>query len=411
MLTPQQLLELVDTMQPVIDELNAWITKDMIRRLMARLERKEKLELTQTDVWQAKVYKDAGGHVEELKKQMARFTKLSDSEMRAIFLEAGIQAYEADRAVYDAAGRETVPLMQSKRMQRILEDTYQRTNGEIRNFTRTTAEQSQAKLIEVLDKAHIKVISGAASYTQAVKEAVDEIAASGQARVRYTDASGKTTKIDTLETAVLRAVRTGTAQASGNMAIEGMKEHDWDIILVSAHLGARYGDGGPNPGNHFWWQGKFYSLNGKTEGLPLFAETTGYGTGPGLSGWNCRHNFGPGDGINNPYKDYDSEENKKAYDLSQKQRRMESSIRKQKMRVLAYREAVDNCTDDEAKQALQDAYGKAALRLQRQNKAYNDFTTTNNLKKLSDRLRVTQWTRSEASRATAAARKAAASIK
>ena len=411
MLTPEQLLELVDTMQPVIDELNAWITKDMIRRLMARLERKEKLELTQTDVWQAKVYKDAGGHMEELQKQMARFTKLSEREIRAIFLEAGIQAYEADRAIYDAAGRETVPLRQSKRMQRILEDTYQRTNGEIRNFTRTTAEQSQAKLIEVLDKAHMKVISGASSYTQAVKEAVDEIAASGQARVRYTDANGRTTHIDTLETAVLRAVRTGTAQASGNMAIEGMKEHDWDIILVSAHLGARYGNGGQNPGNHFWWQGKFYSLNGKTEGLPPFKETTGYGTGPGLSGWNCRHSFGPGDGINNPYKDYDSEENKKAYDLSQRQRHMESSIRRQKMKVLAYREAVDNCTDAETKQAMQDAYDKAALRLQRQNKAYNDFTDANNLKKLYDRLRTAQWTRSEAARATAGARRAAARMK
>lgn len=410
MLTPEQLLEIVDTMQPVIDELNAWITKDMVRRLMARLSRKEKLELTQTDVWQAQVYKDAGGHMEELQRQMARFTKLSEREIQAIFLEAGLQAYEADRAVYEAAGLETKPLRQSKRMQRILEDTYQRTNGEIRNFTRTTANQSQTKLIEVLDKAHIKVVSGAASYAQAVKEAVDEIAATGQARVSYTDVNGQLTHVDTLETAVLRAVRTGTAQASGNMAIEGMKEHDWDIILVSAHLGARYGDGGPNPGNHFWWQGKFYSLNGKTEGLPPFKETTGYGTGPGLSGWNCRHSFGPGDGVNNPYKDYDSEENKRAYDLSQRQRRMESSIRRQKMKVLAYREAVDNCTDAEAKQALQDAYDKQALRLQRQNKAYNDFTTANNLKKLSDRLRVTQWTRSEAARATAGARRAAARI-
>jgi hypothetical protein len=410
MLTPQQLLELVDTMQPVIDELNAWITKDMVRRLMARLSRKEKLELTQTDVWQAEVYKDAGGHIEELQRQIARFTKLSEREIQAIFLEAGIQAYEADRAVYDAAGLETVPLRQSKRMLRILEDTYQRTNGEIRNFTRTTATQSQTKLIEVLDKAHMKVISGAASYTQAVQEAVDEIAASGQASVTYTDENGQLTHVDTLETAVLRAVRTGTAQASGNMAIEGMKEHDWDIILVSAHLGARYGNGGQNPGNHFWWQGKFYSLNGKTEGLLPFKETTGYGTGPGLSGWNCRHSFGPGDGVNNPYKDYDSEENKKAYDLSQRQRRMESSIRKQKMKVLAYREMVDKCPYADEKQALQDAYDKQALRLQRQNKAYNDFTTANNLKKLSDRLRVTQWTRSEAARATAGAKRAAARI-
>lgn len=411
MLTPQQLLEVVDTMQPVIDELNAWITKDMIRRLMARLERKEKLELTQTDVWQAKVYKDAGGHVEELQKQIAQFMKLSESEIQAIFLDAGIQAYEADCAIYEAAGLETVPLRQSRRMQQILEDTYQRTKGEIWNFTRTTANRSQAKLIEVLDKSHLKVISGATSYSQAVKEAVDEIAASGQARVTYTDDSGRITRIDTLETAVLRAVRTGTAQASGNMAIEGMKEHDWDIILVSAHLGARYGDGGENPGNHFWWQGKFYSLNGKTKDLLPFAETTGYGTGPGLSGWNCRHSFGPGDGLHNPYKDYDSEENKQAYDLSQRQRRMESAIRKTKMKVLAYQEALDNCTDAETKDVLQQAYDKQALRLQQQNKAYNAFTDANNLKKLSDRLRIAKWSRSEAARATAGARRAAARMK
>lgn len=35
----------------------------------------------------------------------------------------------------------------------------------------------------------------------------------------------------------------------------------WKIVLVSAHLGARTGDGGENFTNHFWWQGKFYRLD------------------------------------------------------------------------------------------------------------------------------------------------------
>lgn len=92
---------------------------------------------------------------------------------------------------------------------------------------------------------HFKVTSGAASYTQAVQEAVNSIVDT-QVRVNY-----PTGHTDTIETAVLRAVRTGVAQASGNMAVQGMEERDWDVILVSAHIGARYGDGGQNPGNHF----------------------------------------------------------------------------------------------------------------------------------------------------------------
>lgn len=401
MLTPQELLEVVETMQPILDELNTWITKDMIRRLMARLNRDEGLlQLTETDVNQAWIYQEAGGHLDALQQQIAQFTQASDAEVRAIFEGIGLRAYAADAAIYEAAGQLVVPLRQSPNMLRILTDTYRRTNGEIHNFTRTTANRSQQNFVKVLDTAHIKVMSGAQSYSAAVKEAVDELARS-QAEVRYP--SGHT---DTLETAVLRAVRTGMAQASGNMSIESMIEHDWDIILVSAHLGARYGDGGENPGNHFWWQGKFYSRTGKTPGLPLFAETTGYGTGEGLSGWNCRHSFGPGDGVHNPYKDYDAEENKKAFALSQKQRSMESAIRRTKQRIIGYREALSLCEDAETKARLQEAYDKEALSLQRQNAAYNEFCEKNNLKKLSDRLQIAKWSRSEAARASAGAKRA-----
>ena len=98
----------------------------------------------------------------------------------------------------------------------ILTDAYKRTNGEIHNFTRTTAKASQQRLVNVMDTAHIKVMTGAQSYTEAVKDAVNEIAKT-QTKVHY-----PTGHIDTIETAVLRAVRTGTAQASGNLAIQGM---------------------------------------------------------------------------------------------------------------------------------------------------------------------------------------------
>lgn len=400
MLTPQELLEIVDTLHPQLDTLNVWITKDLISRLMARLGRGEEFLLTGTDQWQLEVYKSAGGHYDALQQEIKRFTKKSDAEIRAIFEDAGIRAWEADEAFYVAHGLEPVSFMQSESMLRLLTDTYQRTNGEIHNFTRTTAQASQQRLIKVLDDAHFKVMTGAQSYTAAVKDAVNEIVGN-QTKVHYP--SGHT---DTIETAVLRAVRTGVGQASGNMAMQGMIERDWDLIRTSAHIGARYGDGGENPSNHFWWQGKLFSRTGKTPGYLLFEEATGYGTGEGLCGWNCRHSFGPGDPNHNPYADFDAEENKKVYDLSQKQRSAEARIRAAKLKVLGLREAIDGATDEAAKATLQDEYNKAALKLQKYNKAYTDFCESNNLMKLNDRISVAKWTRSEAAKATAAARKA-----
>lgn len=399
MLTPQQILELLDTLYPTIDQLNTWITKQLIRRLMARIGR-GKTYMTATDDWQLQVYQAGGGQLEAVQKQLAKWTKTSDAEIKKIFEDAGIKALAYDSNFYVEHGLEALELAQSESMIRLLEDTYQRTLGTVHNFTRTTAEASQQQLITVLDAAHMKVASGAASYSQAVRETVHEVATT-QTRVNY-----PTGHTDTIETAVFRAVRTGVAQAAGNMAVQGMEERDWDVVLVSAHLGARYGDGGQNPGNHSWWQGKFYSRKGRTPGLPLFIESTGYGTGEGLCGWNCRHSFGPGDLDHNPYKQYDDEENRKAYDLSQKQRSMERKIRNTKLRLVGYREAVDGAEDQEAKEGLTEDYNRTAALLERQNLAYNDFCKENNLKRLADRIEAATWTREDARRSIAAARAA-----
>lgn len=399
MLTPQQLLEIIDTLYPTIDELNTWITADIISRVMARIGRGQDAFLTATDDWQLQVYQAAGGHMEAVQQEIARWTKTSDAEIKRIFEDAGIKALAYDSDFYVAHGLEAINLAQSEGMIRLLEDTYQRTAGTVHNFTRTTAKASQQRLIKALDTAHMKVSSGATSYTQAVQEAVLSIV-DEQTKVVY-----PTGHTDTIETAVLRAVRTGVAQASGNMAIQAMEERDWDVVLVSAHIGARYGDGGENPGNHFWWQGKHYSRTGKTPGIPLFSET-GYGTGEGLCGWNCRHSFGPGDLRHNPYAQFDAEENKEAYDLSQKQRSMESRIRRTKLKMVGIRQAVESAEDTKVKATLEDEYTKAAKLLERQNLAYNSFCQDNNLKRLADRIQIAQWTRADAAKSIAAARAA-----
>lgn len=163
MLTPQELLEIIDTMYPLLDDLNSWITADLIKRIMERLGRGEKLILTPTDEWQLQVYQAAGGHFESIQMEIARFTKQTESEVKMIFEGAGIVAFDRDNEFYVSRGLSSKLLAQSEDMIQILTDTYQRTNAEIRNFTRTTARASQKRLVNVLDTAHFKVMSGATS--------------------------------------------------------------------------------------------------------------------------------------------------------------------------------------------------------------------------------------------------------
>lgn len=92
MLTPQQITELAETLYPALDDLNRWITLDMIQRFMARLGRGEDAVLSGTDQWQAEVYQAAGGHLEELQKKLKLFTKQSDAEIAAIFEDAAVKA-------------------------------------------------------------------------------------------------------------------------------------------------------------------------------------------------------------------------------------------------------------------------------------------------------------------------------
>lgn len=396
MLSPEDLLHLVETMYPHVDRLNAWITKDMIGRIMARLERGDALYLTPTDEWQSQVYKDAGGHYEALQTQISAFTGAAEKEIKAIFEEAGIKAWKNDNEVYMRNGYPSSGI--SDRMRSTLESMYRRTNGSMQNFTRTTAMASQERLIRLLDEAHLRVMSGAQSYTATVKDVVNDVC-EHQTTVRYP--SGH---IDNIETAVMRAVRTGVAQGAGDMTMQGMIERDYDLIRVSAHLGARYGDGGQNPGNHAWWQGGLYSRTGRTKDLPPFIATTGYGTGEGLCGWNCRHSFGPGDRDHNPYEDYNAQANKQAYDLSQTERRLEGRIRASKRKLLGLEMAISAAKDVDVKTAIQTEYDKTASRLQRQNAIYKEFCSKNGLKTFNERLQIAYWNRQQAARATAAAR-------
>jgi len=395
MITPEQFQEIGETLLPLLDELTEWITQDMIERFMIRFGRGEEKLLTGTDEWQAWVLKQAGGNLDEIQKALAKSTGKSQQEIAKIFKDSGIQAAKADA---EAAAVTFSGL--SPGMMAIITDAYERTVGEITNITRTTAGATNQTFIDICDAAYWKVRTGAQSYTAAMIEGIKEL---GQVQpiVRYP--SGHK---DTLEVAVLRCIRTGVAQSSGNMTIQQCKDMGWNHVLVSQHLGARVSDTDPIA-DHAGWQGKVYCIAGKDAQFDNLLDATGYPENPlGLCGYNCRHSFTPflpGVSRNNN-KPIDTEANRRAYELSQTQRAMERRIRAQKRKCAALHTAVKSCEDTAGKAKLQEKYAQSAKRLQDQNAAYTKFCADNDLKPYHERLAVAGWDHSAASTASAAAR-------
>lgn len=395
MITPEQFQEIGETLLPLLDELTEWITQDMIERFMIRFGRGEEKLLTGTDEWQAWVLKQAGGNLDEIQKALAKSTGKSQQEIAKIFKDSGIQAAKADA---EAAAVTFSGL--SPGMMVIITDAYERTVGEITNITRTTAGATNQTFIDICDAAYWKVRTGAQSYTAAMIEGIKEL---GQVQpiVRYP--SGHK---DTLEVAVLRCIRTGVAQSSGNMTIQQCKDMGWNHVLVSQHLGARVSDTDPIA-DHAGWQGKVYCIAGKDAQFDNLLDATGYPENPlGLCGYNCRHSFTPflpGVSRNNN-KPIDTEANRRAYELSQTQRAMERRIRAQKRKCAALHTAVKSCEDTAGKAKLQEKYAQSAKRLQDQNAAYTKFCADNDLKPYHERLAVAGWDHSAASTASAAAR-------
>lgn len=397
MLDPDYILKLSEQAEEVASQLHIDIIRRVIRRVMLRLQRKDDYLLTAIDKWQLETLQEAGFLREELVEEIAKATGRQVSEIKRAFEDAGVKTVAWDNAVYKAAGLSPDPLLNSPTLLALLDRGYRKTLQEWRNYTGTTATAAQQLFIQVCDQAYTQVATGSISYTQAVKEAVEKVARSGVV-VHYP--SGWR---DTIETATLRAVRTGVAQACADMTEARMEELDWDTVLTSAHLGARYGDGGENFTNHYWWQGKFYSRSGKDPRFPPLS-VCGQGEVQGLCGPNCRHSIGPGDGVNNPFEHFNSEENRKRYDLEEHQRELERRIRNTKRQVQGLKEAVDNA-DGATKPELERVYQKKARLLQKQNEDYNRFCAENDLKPLQDRLKIAGWGRKQAASATAAARK------
>lgn len=255
MLDPHCLQQIADGAENIASQLHEYIIRQIVDRMMIRIGRGGDYLLTSSDAWRIQVLQDSGYLLQDITAELAKCTKRQEKEIKAAMEEAGVKALEYDDKIYQAAGLSPMPLTQSPALIRLMERNYNATLGEWQNMTRSTAEAAQRLFLNECDFAYNKVMSGATSYSQAVREAVESVA-SGGVYVDYP--SGHR---DTIETATARAVRTGIAQACADITLARMREMECSLVLTSAHIGARTGSGGPDHTNHLYWQAGIYSVD------------------------------------------------------------------------------------------------------------------------------------------------------
>lgn len=247
MLDPNYLLHISEGGENIAEQLHSEIIRKMVYRIMLRIGRGEDYLLTATDRWQIQTLQEAGYLLEDIQKEIAKYTKLQQEEIKEAMEDAGVKALEYDDKIYQSVGLSPTPLTQSPELIRLMQRNYELTINTWKNFTDTFALASQQLFLAECDKAYTLVASGALSYTEAVREAINRIVSDGVV-VKYP--SGVETSI---EAATLRCVRTGISQMTAQVQLARAKEMGVDLCIVSSHLGARP--------SHAEWQGKIYSID------------------------------------------------------------------------------------------------------------------------------------------------------
>ena len=380
----------LDQMPDAFVQLWQQVEDDILRDVARRIGKMDKV--TAAANWQLWRYQQTEALRNDVVKLLAKYTGKSETAIRKLLLQAATEAMEREDAIYYHYDMEPTPFEESAALNNLLDAGARQTCGTWQNITATTANTVTGAFERTLDAAWLKVSTGAFDYKTAVKQAVDSLA-DDMPMVTYP--SGHK---DSIEVAARRAVLTGVNQTTGKLQVARMDEMGCEFVETTAHGGARP--------SHAEWQGRRFHRGGavdyKGRHYPDFEAATGYGTGAGLCGWNCRHTFFAvfpelGDPpqwtqeqlqeLNTRNIEYNGKKYT-AYEISQMQRARERNVRRWKKRYLAEDAAGLDATD-------------SAVRLKAARQSLAEFAQATGGRVDSARVSVPKFGRSEASRASA----------
>ena len=390
MLSPEYLEQLPTAMVQLFGQLEEDIIIDMARRIA------KTGTLTDTAEYQAYRLQELGAQRRYVMQRLSRITGKAKEELNAIFADAARTTLTYDNELFEQAGYSPAPLDENAQLQQLVWAYRKQTSELFFNLTQTTARTASKQFERALDRAAMQVTSGAFSYQQAIRTAVKSLAAKGVDTIVYRK-NGHITQVTSTEVAVRRAVLTGVNQMASHVQLANAEQLGCDLVQVTAHGGARP--------EHAEWQGGVYSISGRHPKYKKLSTATGYGTGDGLCGWNCRHNFFPffeglSDPANTAKQLWDMEhaavtyngEQIPLYEATQRQRSIERAIRRWKREYLAMEAAGQDTTE-------------AAVKLKKWRTIQADFCEKTGLRVDGFRGQVQGFGRSAASKAGWTARK------
>ena len=252
------------------------VIMDIVRRLSLAKE------ITRSADWQLYRVTQLRTYERDYKKLIQTFLGSTEKELDQMLREMLEKSYARDKRLYEAQGIPFVPLEENDQMLQLMDAVYRQTVDAAENITRTqiivirgptklTSETPVAYFQRKLNEATVEISTGVFDYNAAIKKTVSELASSG---IRVVEGDkGRRWSIDV---AARRAIMTGLAQLTGQVAQINAEKLGTDYFEVSAHPTARP--------SHAVWQGRVYSS-------AQLKTICGLGTGPGLCGWNCYHHY------------------------------------------------------------------------------------------------------------------------
>ena len=317
------------------------IMKDIVRRMKANNNL-----VTSSAAYQIQRLQQMGRSDEYIKKELQTFLKISEEEMKKVYIVETEKQYNKFEILYKKTGTGMIPFSDNAEMQSLIQATLVQTNNTFRNLTNTTgfAKKVGGKTIfssvaehywDTIDNALLGITTGAFDYNTAIKKAISDLTRSGLRMVDYE--SGRTYRVDS---AARTALMTGFSQITQGMNEQAADALGINTFEVSYHIGARP--------SHQEWQGRVYTYE-------ELENVCGLGQVTGLLGANCYHwyqpfiqgiserNYSDGELANMiatenkevPYKD-------KIYTIYtglQRQRKLELFMRKQREKIALLKEA------------------------------------------------------------------------
>lgn len=375
MLTADQITVLRESAGQIADPIIEYLLRDIAKRIA---HAGELTSTAQYQVWRAQ---QLGVSQREIKKEIRRLLKLSHKEIRRIFYQSAQSGYSLDVSRFPYV--QALPFQQNAALQQITAAAVELAQDDFSNIVQTIGFVNPLGKAEPLTQAYIsscdfafqKVVTGAASYTEAIRQATKYLADKGIRVIDYE--SGVHTS---LEAAVRRNIMGGLGLMQEKISQVTHDQLGCDGWEITAHA--------MSAPDHEPIQGKQYSDAAYTALNDSLRRRIGT--------LNCGHAAFPIIlGVNSPqYTPAELEkfrtDNEKGvtvdgvhytgYQATQMQRALERAIRRQKQRIM-----VDQSTGDQEKLA-QDKTKLTVL-----HKKYREFSKSAGLRTQYERTEVANF--------------------